>query len=65
MSSLKVKILLDFYYNIMYNINMCRYSLVVESHASDLMARVRFPLPAPNYNNLRTIMFVGCFLYIN
>ena len=47
MSSLKVKILLDFYYNIMYNINMCRYSLVVESHASDLMARVRFPLPAP------------------
>ena len=47
MSSLKVKILLDFYYNIMYNINMCRYSLVVESHASDLMARVQFPLPAP------------------
>ena len=25
----------------------CGYSLVVESHASDLMARVRFPLPAP------------------
>ena len=26
---------------------ICGYSLVVEFHASDLKARVRFPLPAP------------------
>ena len=26
---------------------ICRYNLVVECHASDLVARVRFPLPAP------------------
>ena len=26
----------------------CGYNLVVECHASDLIARVRFPLPAPN-----------------
>ena len=26
---------------------MCGYNLVVECHASDLVARVRFPLPAP------------------
>ena len=32
----------------LYNINInCGYSLVVESHASDLVARVRFSLPAP------------------
>ena len=26
---------------------MCGYNLVVECHASDLIARVRFSLPAP------------------
>ena len=31
----------------MYNYTSCGYSLVVESHASDLVARVRFSLPAP------------------
>lgn len=28
---------------------ICRYNLVVECHASDLVARVRFPLPAPRF----------------
>ena len=33
---------------LLYNIiSLCGYSLVVESHASDLVARVRFSLPAP------------------
>lgn len=32
----------------------CGYNLVVECHASDLIARVRFPLPAPFEINLRT-----------
>ena len=29
------------------NVFICGYSLVVECYASDLMAWVRFPLPAP------------------
>lgn len=33
---------------------LCGYSLVVECYASDLMAWVRFPLPAPFKINLRT-----------
>ena len=37
---------------------------MVEPQPSKLMTWVRFPLPAPNYNNLRTIRFVGCFFYI-
>ena len=31
---------------------LCGYNLVVECHASDLVARVRFSLPAPKYMNL-------------
>ena len=36
---------------------ICGYNLVVECHASDLIARVRFSLPAPFYSNLRTLKF--------
>ena len=35
---------------------------MVEPQPSKLMTWVRFPLPAPDYNNLRTIRFVSCFL---
>ena len=38
------------YYN--YIIIICGYNLMVECHASDLIVRVRFPLPAPNYIKL-------------
>ena len=34
---------------------------MVEPQPSKLMTWVRFPLPAPFENNLRTIKFVGCF----
>ena len=32
---------------------LCGYSLMAESHASDLVVRVRFPLPAPYVRYLR------------
>ena len=40
----------------------CGYNLVVECHASDLIARVRFPLPAPFEDNLQIIckLFIFC-----
>ena len=40
--------------NKLYNIkgSKCGYNLVVECHASDLIAWVRFPLPAPRYKTL-------------
>ncbi len=36
-----------FIFVIKYYIVICGYNLVVECHASDLIARVRFSLPAP------------------
>lgn len=42
-------------YNKKCNKNICGYNLVVECHASDLIARVRFSLPAPPEYNLRTV----------
>ena len=44
--------------------NKCGYNLVVECHASDLIARVRFSLPAPFEYNLRTIMVRKFLFYI-
>ena len=39
---------------------ICRYNLVVECHASDLTARVRFPLPAPKKINIAKL----CLFFI-
>ena len=44
--------------------NYCRCSSMVEPQPSKLMTWVRFPLPAPYHNNLRTKQLVSCFLYL-
>lgn len=49
LKKLKLKYtIIAYFFILLYNIiSLCGYSLVVESHASDLVARVRFSLPAP------------------
>ena len=48
-----------FIFVIKYCIVICGYNLVVECHASDLIARVRFSLPAPK--NLILLKFIEIY----
>ena len=59
--------LLESIFYMLYNMfsYICGCNLVVECHASDLIARVRFPPSAPFEINLRTEKFVSFFIINN
>ena len=42
---------------------ICGYNLVVECNASDLVARVRFPLPAPQKRYKVKFLYIFFVLY--